>query len=877
MSMSSWPSEHVRTSALALLTLSACPAAEAPTPAPPAPEVLLVGCEALREGPVCVVAPGQALSWWVLAPPDARLELEWEGSPRDAGWVSVENGKRGGFTPERPEGAFSLRDADLGWRWSVTLRPAPAPAAALAAARAALGERRHDAALAELDAAEPLLRGPEQVQALALRAAVHHDREDFDAALATYERAYEPALAHDLQRTASNLAGAAAFICIERRPDRDCARRWLERHAALDLPQARVQDDFWRGLQASRAADWRTAIARLTDYTRRARDLGLTRSLAAGLLELGASHSLLGDSARAKTLYREMLALPGLSPADAARAWQSAAYLELEAKIRGESGEDPAPALRAALQIFEVDDPSPTDAAETRINLVLADLVAGDFPAARAALADLKPRNPRQTRWQELLLARLELAEDDAAAALQRLDRLAAAADEAGDSARSWDAAVYAGEALERLGEDLSALERYRRAAELHARRLAAVAEGREVFAADGDRGARRLVALLVRLGRHDEALCAARRARAGPFAVAAAAARDPDALRDALRERHDLDEALGRAWDLPRRAREQRAAELRAELRRLERRLDELLMGHVPSDSMTAERENCAPPAPGVVTLMYYPGERGYFAFAQDAGGVLAVELAGDLPTDPGELAARLLDPFAAKLAGATRIDLLASGPLTRAAFHALPWRGQLLIERAPVAYRLDLPRPTASTLLRTALQLVPDSNLAGAPAEVLAAARVLRERGLSLTERRGDEDDLRQQFRVDLLHYVGHARAGGWDSALELGGDRRLSARDLLAGPAPTLAVLGGCETGLPDPRAHGGGISLAHALLLAGSSAVIGTSATVPDDLSASLVPPLLAGLAAGEDPAEALRRAQLQHLDREGWERFRVYMP
>ncbi|MBK8265304.1 MAG: CHAT domain-containing protein [Nannocystis sp.] len=384
--------------------------------------------------------------------------------------------------------------------------------------------------------------------------------------------------------------------------------------------------------------------------------------------------------------------------------------------------------------------------------------------------------------------------------------------------ARAWDAAVIAGEALERLGDDDAALIRYRRAAELHARRLAAVSEGREVFAADGDRGARRLVALLVRLGRLDEALCAARRARTRPFAAAAASVRDPDALRDYHRERRALDAELERAWELPGAARAQRRVELRAGLAQLERRLDELLLGKLPADSAGAEREVCAQPAPGVVMLVFYPSELGYLAFAQDVSGVVAVELVGELPTDPGERAARLLDPFAAKLEEATRIEVLASGPLTREAFHALPWRARALIERAPVAYRLDLPRPVVASAPRSVLQLVPESNLPGGSAEVLAAARVLRERGLSLIERRGDEDDLRQQLRVDLLHYVGHAHAEGWDSALELGGDRRLSARDLLAGPAPTLAVLGGCETGLPDPRAHGGGISLAHALLLA-----------------------------------------------------------
>jgi CHAT domain-containing protein len=175
--------------------------------------------------------------------------------------------------------------------------------------------------------------------------------------------------------------------------------------------------------------------------------------------------------------------------------------------------------------------------------------------------------------------------------------------------------------------------------------------------------------------------------------------------------------------------------------------------------------------------------------------------------------------------------------------------------------------------------VQLVPPSNLARAGEEADAVAELLRARGVALTRLRGDEPALTAALAdVDLLHFVGHARGDGWGGALDLGGDRGLSAGDLLVGPAPRLAVLSGCETGLLDPRAHAGGMSLAHALLRAGADAVIAADARVADDLAAALIPATVAAIAGGEDPAAALRGAQERLRGARGdWSRFRVFVP
>ena len=236
------------------------------------------------------------------------------------------------------------------------------------------------------------------------------------------------------------------------------------------------------------------------------------------------------------------------------------------------------------------------------------------------------------------------------------------------------------------------------------------------------------------------------------------------------------------------------------------------------------------------------------------------------------------MLDPFTAAIARARRIRVIASGPATAVAVHALSWSGRPLSDHAAIAYALDLPQRVArSTGLRHAVQLAPPSNLASAPDELAAAASALQARGVALTRLTGDEPDLRSRLAADLLHYVGHAHADSWASALHLGGERRLAAGDLISVEAPTYAVLSGCETGLADPGSHAGGMSLAHALLVAGSSAVIATDAAVDDRFAATLTPTVIAALADGVAPDEALRRAQREHLDHPEWSRFRVFVP
>ena len=93
-------------------------------------------------------------------------------------------------------------------------------------------------------------------------------------------------------------------------------------------------------------------------------------------------------------------------------------------------------------------------------------------------------------------------------------------------------------------------------------------------------------------------------------------------------------------------------------------------------------------------------------------------------------------------------------------------------------------------------------------------------------------------------------------------------------LSFPSGFVAVLSGCETGLPDPRAHAGGMSLAHALLLAGAEAVLATDAVVDDQTGAALGSAVVLAIADGREPVEALAEAQRARRG-QGWDRFRAF--
>lgn len=861
-------------------------AATEPARAESPPEVLYAGCESVIAGPVCRLRPGASLRLWVGVHHETALVTTEDGAPSPVSWTPAEDGLRAELRPG--PGLVTVTAADAEWRWTLQVAAAEGMPAELAAidARSQAGE--HALALELLAAQLPALRGAARAEGLKLRGDLEFLRGDLAAALAAYEPAFAAALAEGLLGRASEIALTASFVCATRTHDFPQARGWLERHASLidRLPEARLRHGYYAGLVADRTGDYNAALRRYRENARLARALGQARDVAAALSALGVLLGRLGDPAGAEAAFAEALALGDRVPAkERALVLQNAAWVAIEARARGHDGPDPEPRLAEVLAIFGEggSHPDRSIAADTLLNRAYSAVLRGDPAAAASALEQVAATDRRTTRWRLYLEARIEALVGRHAAALRGFTALAARAREDDDRGLEWSAEIGAGEALVASGAAEAAVARFRQAALLHGGDVGALAidGGRERFAAERDDGARRLVALLLELGRVEEAMCAARQARAHAFADLAARTRDPAALAAHRQARSTLEAAFEATWELPRLGGEAERARLRAQRRQLDARLDAALRGTAgPARRVATDCSGLRDPGPGELLLVYYPLDHGHVGFAVDASGVVAAQLASDLPEAPGERGEALLGPFDLAIARAQRVSIMASGQLGAETFHALPWRGAPLVAALPVAHALDVLRPPGRPQeLARAVQLVPPSNLVHAGAEVVAVAQILEARGVAVTRLRGAEPSLQAELAsADLLHFVGHARGDGWGGALDLGGDRSLSAGDLLAGPAPRIAVLSGCETGLYDPRAHAGGMSLAHALLLAGATAVIAAEGRIADDLAAELVPAAMAAIADGDDAVTALRAAQEQLRGHQAdWARFRVFVP
>ena len=122
-----------------------------------------------------------------------------------------------------------------------------------------------------------------------------------------------------------------------------------------------------------------------------------------------------------------------------------------------------------------------------------------------------------------------------------------------------------------------------------------------------------------------------------------------------------------------------------------------------------------------------------------------------------------------------------------------------------------------------------------------------------------------LRLESRVDAERAADERDGLG---RLSLARDDTLEVPDvLLLSQAPAIVVLSGCETGLADPLALAGGMSLAQGFVIAGSQQVIASSGALGDAAAAGLMQDLYGAVASGEatDVDMALTLAQRRGTD------------
>lgn len=251
--------------------------------------------------------------------------------------------------------------------------------------------------------------------------------------------------------------------------------------------------------------------------------------------------------------------------------------------------------------------------------------------------------------------------------------------------------------------------------------------------------------------------------------------------------------------------------------------------------------------------------------------------------------LYAILVRPAEEAIASSQRLIVVADPALDAVPFGALydAQSKRRLIERMPVALSLSALTLHAGELARPARSLMTVSLPEG-------------ERGGSkgLPHVRDELDDVRRLYaqsterttfadilaaRTDVLHIAGHTQVRTGSDEPMLGfaaaqGDarewmswRRIAGRHFLGG---TTVVLAACETLRRPEPSQTFALSLGGGFLAAGADDVIGTLAAIGDRDAQRVFQAIHRQLVAGADPAEAVRRAQLEALrehpaDRTAW--------
>ncbi len=730
--------------AAVLLALGGCGA-----PPPPeverAPVVRFAGCAAVDAGPVCVLGEDALMRLWVDAPWADTLSVAGgtAGPARDVGGgrllgVRVEAGATEVRLTARGNGARGT------WRIAVA-PPRPDPVAAM------------DAAALQKATGEAATRGP----ALDKLAREARKAGELAKAVGLFREASAA------QFRAGHVSGGVrsalmqAFTAIERRD-------FAEAHAALagldaydtTWHEAEARRIFHEAVLARDAGDFRAAL----EFFERARSSAerLEMPLAWNVdVEMATTRLRMGQAREAERAFAALHAgMAERSKCDQAaildnRAW--IALLERERTFDALAEARPGEWLAESLGLYRGQCPGrPLRVANALVNLALDAVQAGRFDDAQRRLAEAAalPDAPEILAWRLAIEARLSFAAGKFEEARARYEDLGRLAEATAAAELRWRAEVGRGRALEALGDREGALAAYRTAeAQLSDESmLVPVDEGRVHFLADREASARRLVDLLVDVGRAEEAMAVARRARrrALPGGGADRVARLSAARRQAwetayaeYRRERDAVEAEGAtAWALTGREREAAATERAERLRRMRAALDRAVAVLGGAGEVDAPLR---PPAEGEAILIWFPGDSGWIVFGATTRGVVAKRigappactldafvLAGttrhaapatlvadaavtrgvrEATEAPVALAARtipkacagvpdpdatasawLFEPLADVLAGARRLRLLAYGRLRDVDLHTMPWQGRPLVEHFVVAWSLDV-----------------------------------------------------------------------------------------------------------------------------------------------------------------------------------------
>lgn len=895
----------------ALLLVAAC-VDEPPRAPTTGPDVLWAGCATVLDdpqGPTCLLDDTTVLRLWV-----ARID-------RPAMWIDGRevdphaSGIDGGWQVRSTPGSESRQieiETDQG-RWSLNLGPAPV----------LLPEAELPATLPEADdipaAAERFLR--QELPSLApadrsraLKEVAYSFPVDDASQAGAKRRLLQRAV--DESRALGRLSDAIDVTTLIVQSSIYDSRYLAAADAilaGLGPPSARWPAEsryliwFYRGVLGRELGDRRSSLQALATAAQLAKRTGMDEQRDAAEQVLGWQLRLDGRHqeahALAKRLYEERLA--EALECDEVTLLNNLAWDRLLARESGQTSDDPIPLLETALERLEtVPCKFPAGPRNVLINLAMAHearaevgLASEYLDRARAVASPLPLLE--QLVWIEDIAARIALRAGSPERALAHFDALEDLAARALSSDARWRAAVGRGRAHQALGQTADALDAFARAETLldaESRRVP-IDAGRALFVTPREPATKAFVGLLLEAGRASEALDVVRRARVRAFRSLhrgdtlhrlnpAQRAELDRRLADYQALRDDLDAATAEDWQRPA---DQRAiaAEQRDGLRRqVQESLDRVV---ALFDAAAATSADLPDAGHGELQIAMFPTDDGWFALAGDANGTEAVRL-GDDPAnlDDLALAERLLVPLADRIARAGRVRFLPYGGLRTRDFHALPFRGDVLLARVSIAYGFDLPSEPGLDEGAPLIVVDPRGDLPAARRDAEAVSAALRSATgrdpMVLADRQATAEAVRDHLDAVVLHYAGHgvfAGPGGFDSALPLAGGSTLAVGDILTAPrVPRLAVLLGCETARSDAAASAEAVGgLAQAFLAAGSETVVAAMRPVGDTHAARLAEAFYRAWTAdpSRDVAAALRRAQLElreAVPEADWASFRV---
>ena len=853
-------------------------------------DVAVVGCHEWQAGACMLRDELTKLTLWLDTDAESVPSTKIDGADVDAQAVAVAGGVQ--ISVEVPatatELSLHLRTTEGDASMRMPLRRWPLPGEIRTFER--IGATDPKAAIAHLEQALHDADGLTRLELIDRVRRIDNHPKRIDQAIEQVELAREL----DAPLAEMRALGNLAFVRTTRLGDPAGAAPFIERLLELgrDHPEAKARGHYYAAVVARQTGDLSAALRHLSQAEWVAEGLSLDPTLIDAYDWHGSTLADLGRGEEAVELAARGLeiALEGAKSCETrSRLLANYGWTHLVLAAAELPHDDPHLYFEEALTLLG-ECPNPSRHASRMVDLALTELTFDQPGRALEWLAELdaEPRGLRP--WIEEARARAAEGVGYWALVPSLLQRPAAAA----EPQLRWAALVRQAQSELRWGFVDVAAETFARAeAELDAElRGVAISSGAELYLAGKSASARGLVEALLEQGHTAEAMCRARLARRRSLArldrVARIGAASPEMRRQweeavsQVRAARDAIEAeQARLWELRVDEQERRRAKLEARAQQTEALLDEA----VRKLGVRATTEGCdALAGPGENELLVVLAElpRGWVVFASTEDGVIAERLTG----------AELLDPSSAWLAkieaplrAARRITVVPTGAAWGVPVHALPFEDGVLLDHAPVAYSLDLPPRTSSTVATTALVVAdPTGNLPEALAESRDVASTLAAAGWSVDERTGAAASRAAVTdaltNVSLFHYAGHGRADGvvgWNSALTLHDAEDLSVDDILALPSvPTGVVLTGCETGAVSLETLAGGMNLGRAFVLAGAEWVVAADVRVEDALARD-VGTRLYRTAETLDGPTALRQALVELRDREGWEAFRVVVP